>query len=158
MPLFYKVFHGLGFSLSASWQGAMFVPAAKYLVLALWIYFCTQDTTTGKFKVAVLGKTTKTGFGTYGECLKDYRVILMTFQYNAGFGSELVRNNLLASHFHDYFGVALSGTAGAVIATWGSTSTLRMTWCPSSCTPPTCCSVPSASSSRAGTTWAPCRP
>ncbi len=34
----------------------------------------------------------------------------MTFLYNACFGYELVRNNFLASHFHDYFGVALSGT------------------------------------------------
>merc|ERR1712039_893245 len=74
-----------------------------------------QDTTTGKFNVAQLGKTTKAGFRTYFECCTDYRVFLMIFQYSACFGCELVMNNTLATHFHDYFGVDL--VAAGVLAT-----------------------------------------
>jgi hypothetical protein len=39
-----------------------------------------------------------------------FQKVLMTFQFNACFGCELVRISFLASHCHDYFGVALSGT------------------------------------------------
>jgi len=95
--------------------GAMYVPAAIYLILATWIKTCSQDTTSGKFNVAQLGKTTKAGFRTYVECCTDYRVFLMIFQYSACFGCELVMNNTLATHFHDYFGVDL--VAAGVLAT-----------------------------------------
>jgi NNP family nitrate/nitrite transporter-like MFS transporter len=70
-----------------------------------WIFFCSQDTTTGKFDIAILGKTSKAGPMTYLRCLGDYRVFLMIFQYSACFGCELVMNNTLATHFQDYFGV-----------------------------------------------------
>merc|ERR1719421_2338040 len=49
---------------------------------------------------------------TYVKCLKDYRVVLMIFQYSACFGCELVMNNTLATHFHDYFGVGLVAAGG----------------------------------------------
>jgi len=120
MPMIYKLFNsGFGFDLSMSWRLSMLFPAIMYLFLAAWIFTCTQDTTTGKFDVAMLGKTTKAGVGTYLECLRDYRVVLMTFQYSACFGCELVMNNTLATHFHDYFGVELVA-AGLLATTFGA--------------------------------------
>jgi hypothetical protein len=52
-------------------------------------------------------------------CIWDYRVVLMTFQYSACFGGELVMNNVPSSHFHDYFGVGLSA-AGALAMVFGA--------------------------------------
>merc|ERR1712190_177680 len=101
MPLLYRFFHdAIGLNLAWSRRAAMYVPAAIYLILATWIKTCPQDTTSGKFNVAQLGKTTKAGFRTYVECCTDYRVFLMIFQYSACFGCELVMNNTLATHFH----------------------------------------------------------
>merc|ERR1719235_2644057 len=90
-------------------------PAVVYVFLACWIFFCSQDTTTGKFDTAVLGKAQKASPLTYLKCLADYRVFLMIFQYSACFGCELVMNNTLATHFHDYFGVDL--VAAGLLAT-----------------------------------------
>jgi NNP family nitrate/nitrite transporter-like MFS transporter len=119
MPLLYRFWHdGLGFSLAASWRLAMLFPAVVYIFLALWIFFCSQDTTKGKFDTTILGKTTKAGPMTYLKCLADYRVFLMIFQYSACFGCELVMNNTLATHFHDYFGVDLVA-AGALAMSSG---------------------------------------
>lgn len=120
MPLVYRMFHdGFGFSLSVSWRLAMFVPATIFVCLAVWIYFCTQDMTTGKFNIASLGKTKKADCGQYMECMKDYRVVLMIFQYSACFGCELVMNNKLAMHFADYFGVDLV-YAGVLAMSFGA--------------------------------------
>jgi len=70
MPLLYTFFHdAIGLELAWAWRAAMFVPAAIYLLLCLWIKCCTQDSPTGKFNVAQLGKSTKAGFRTYVECV-----------------------------------------------------------------------------------------
>lgn len=81
----------------------MLVPALVYVVLAVWVFFGSQDTPKGKFDVRMMGKQEKAGFKTYWECVKDYRVVLMFFQYGACFGTELVMHNLLHSYFHDTF-------------------------------------------------------
>merc|ERR1712188_287145 len=39
----------------------------------------------------------------YVEVLKDFRVVVMIFQYSACFGTELAMNNQLATHFRVYF-------------------------------------------------------
>lgn len=121
MPLVYRFWHdAAGFSLSASWRLAMAVPATIFLFLAVWIYFCSQDMPTGgKFNVATLGKTKKADCKQYLECLADYRVVLMIFQYSACFGCELVMNNKLALHFSDYFGIDLV-YAGALAMSFGA--------------------------------------
>merc|ERR1712084_149927 len=120
MPLVYRLFHnGIGLPLSAAWRASMFFPVLLYICLIPWIFFCSQDTTTGKFNVAQLGKTTKAGFRTYVECCTDYRVFLMIFQYSACFGCELVMNNTLATHFYDQFGVDLVA-AGALALSFGA--------------------------------------
>jgi NNP family nitrate/nitrite transporter-like MFS transporter len=106
MPLLYTLFHdGFSLKLGLSWRCAILVPPVIYIILVAWIFFCSQDTTTGKFDIAILGKTSKAGPMTYLRCLGDYRVFLMIFQYSACFGCELVMNNTLATHFQDYFGV-----------------------------------------------------
>jgi len=120
MPLLYRFWHdGLGFSLGASWRLAMLFPAVVFVILAGWIFFFSQDTTKGKFDTSILGKTTKAGPMTYLRCLADYNVFLMIFQYSACFGCELVMNNTLATHFHDYFGVDLVA-AGALAMSFGA--------------------------------------
>lgn len=104
MPAFYRLFHNhFGVSLSTSWRLCMLVPALVYVVLAVWVFFGSQDTPKGKFDVRMMGKQEKAGFKTYWECVKDYRVVLMFFQYGACFGTELVMHNLLHSYFHDTF-------------------------------------------------------
>jgi NNP family nitrate/nitrite transporter-like MFS transporter len=116
MPLVYKFWSaGVGLELKMAWRVSMLFPPTLFIVLLIWIFFCTQDTTTGKFDVTILGKTTKAGPMTYLQCLMDFRVFLMIFQYSACFGCELVMNNTLASHFEDYFGVDL--VAAGLLAT-----------------------------------------
>jgi NNP family nitrate/nitrite transporter-like MFS transporter len=120
MPLLYKMWkNGFGFSLGLSWRLAMLFPPTVYILLAIWIFFCSQDTTTGKFDIAILGKTKKAGPMTYLRCLADYRVFLMIFQYSACFGCELVMNNSLATHFEDYFGVDIVA-AGLLAMSFGA--------------------------------------
>jgi len=120
MPLAYRFWaDGVGLPMGTAWRAAMFLPVAMYVMLIPWIYFCSQDTTTGKFDVAVLGKTKKAGFMTYVKCCTDYRVFLMIFQYSACFGCELVMNNTLALHFTDEFGVDLVA-AGTLAMSFGA--------------------------------------
>merc|ERR1719502_2266817 len=120
MPLAYQFWNdGIGLDMGAAWRAAMFLPVAMYVILIPWIYFCSQDTTRGKFDVALLGKTKKAGPMTYVRCCSDYRVFLMIFQYSACFGCELVMNNTLATHFHDAFGIELVA-AGALAMSFGA--------------------------------------
>ncbi len=55
---------------------------------------------------------------TYLEVMRDYRVILMIFQYGMCFGSQLVMHNVLHTHFHDYFHVEPT-TAGFLAFGYG---------------------------------------
>merc|ERR1719230_1981427 len=120
MPLVYRFWkNGVGLDLSAAWRASMFFPPFIYVCLIPFIFFGSQDTTAGKFDVALLGKTQKAGPMTYVKCCLDYRVFLMIFQYSACFGCELVMNNTLATHFHDAFGVELAA-AGALAMSFGA--------------------------------------
>merc|ERR1711933_125951 len=120
MPLIYRFFlNGVGLEMKWAWRAAMLFPPATFLILACWIFFCSQDTTAGKVDVTILGKSTKAGPMTYLKCLADYRVFLMIFQYSACFGCELVMNNSLATHFEDYFGVDIVA-AGALAMGFGA--------------------------------------
>merc|ERR1719410_973784 len=119
MPLIYRMLNsGFGLSLSASWRMSMFFPVTMYVILATWIFFCSQDTTTGRFDVTMLGKTQRAGLADYVRVVTDWRVFLMIFQYSACFGAELVFNNVLATHFHDNFGVDLV-SAGVLAMSFG---------------------------------------
>jgi len=119
MPLVNRFWYDVvGLDLSAAWRASMFFPVLLYALLTPWIYCCTQDTPTGKFDVAMLGKTQKAGFMTYVHCCMDFRVFLMIFQYSACFGCELVMNNILATHFYDEFGMDLVAS-GALALSFG---------------------------------------
>jgi NNP family nitrate/nitrite transporter-like MFS transporter len=50
----------------------------------------------------------------YVEVLKDFRVVVMIFQYGACFGTELAMNAQLATHFRSYF--EMDSGAAAVLA------------------------------------------
>merc|ERR1719199_2022296 len=120
MPLVYRFWHdGMGLDLSAAWRASMSFPCLLYLVLIPWIFFCSQDTPTGKFDVSILGKSKKAGFMDYVKCCSDFRVFLMIFQYSACFGCELVMNNTLALHFTDEFGMDLVA-AGTLAMSFGA--------------------------------------
>jgi len=120
MPLMYRFWNdGVGLPMSAAWRASMSFPVLLYVVLVPWIFFCSQDAPTGKFDVKILGKAKKATFKDYVRCCTDYRVFLMIFQYSACFGCELVMNNILATHFHDEFGVPLVA-AGALALSFGA--------------------------------------
>jgi len=120
MPLIYRLFkQGAGLPLTLAWRFSMFVPAGIYIVLATWIFTCSQDTALGKFDIALLGKSKRAGCMDYLRVCSDYRVFLMIFQYSACFGCELVMNNTLATHFHDNFGLDLV-VAGALAMSFGA--------------------------------------
>merc|ERR550525_709611 len=120
--MIYLFWHdGLGMSLSASWRLAMLVPPTIYVVLATWIFFCSQDLPNSpeRFTVAALGKSKRAGPMQYLACLRDFRVFLMIFQYGACFGVELLANTTLALHFSDNFD-AKPAVAGACAMTFGA--------------------------------------
>merc|ERR1719198_2053288 len=82
----------------------MIVPGCLFLVTAVLIKLCCWDTPTAKrFSTLDTGKTQKASMWDYVEVLKDFRVVVMIFQYSACFGTELAMNNQLATHFRTYF-------------------------------------------------------
>ncbi|CAE7542201.1 NRT2.1 [Symbiodinium natans] len=54
----------------------------------------------------------------YLVVLKDFRVVVMIFQYSACFGAELAMNNQLATHFRTYFQMA-AADASALAGSFG---------------------------------------
>merc|ERR1712187_593471 len=86
---------------------------------ALTIKLMCWDTPTKKrFDVADTGKTSSPSLWDYVECLKDFRVMVMIFQYSACFGTELAMNNQLATHFRTYFQMKAS-SAAALASSFG---------------------------------------
>lgn len=118
VPAVYKIFKGMGWTIGQSWRAAMFFPVILYILTCIWIWFSVQDTVTGKWDVRALGKSEKATLKDYLNVLKDYRVVLLIFQYGATFGQELVFNAILVSHFYDFFGVDLM-TAGVIALCFG---------------------------------------
>merc|ERR1719191_2253598 len=64
------------------------------------------------------GKTNGSSLWDYVEVLRDFRVVVMIFQYSACFGTELAMNNQLATHFRVYFQMD-SGQASALASCFG---------------------------------------
>merc|ERR1712187_1095293 len=81
-------------------------------------FLCWDMPTKKRFDVADTGKTSKPSLLDYVECLKDFRVMVMIFQYSACFGTELAMNNQLATHFRTYFQMKAS-SAAALASSFG---------------------------------------
>merc|ERR1719261_1134243 len=97
----------------------MVVPGCLFLVIALVMKLNCWDTPTKpRFNVSDTGKTTKASMWDYLECLKDPRIVIMIFQYGACFGTELVMNAQLATHFRVYFQME-AGAASALAGSFG---------------------------------------
>lgn len=101
-----------------SWRLTLCLPGTLFLLVALGCKTCCLDMPTGKFDITVLGKSSANAKLAYWQALTDIRVVLMIFQYSASFGTELVMNNFLATHFNDYFEVSLVA-AGALALGFG---------------------------------------
>merc|ERR1719326_2357630 len=67
--------------------------------------------TAKRFSTLDTGKTQGASMWDYVEVLKDFRVVVMIFQYSACFGTELAMNNQLATHFRTYFQMKASDAA-----------------------------------------------
>merc|ERR1712007_128913 len=89
---------------NAAWRVSMIVPAVLFLITAGVMKWKCWDTPLAKrFTTADTGKSSDASMWDYVECLKDYRVVVMIFQYSACFSTELAMNNQLATHFRTYF-------------------------------------------------------
>merc|ERR1712084_164573 len=71
----------------------------------------------GRFEPTDTGKN-NASLWDYVEVLKDFRVVVMIFQYSACFGTELAMNNQLATHFRTYFQMKATN-AGALASAFG---------------------------------------
>merc|ERR1719392_149473 len=115
----FKPFQAMGLDSNAAWRVSMVVPAVLFLICAAVMKWKCWDTPTAKrFTTADTGKTSKASLWDYVECLKDYRVVIMIFQYSACFGTELAMNNQLATHFRVYFQMEATN-AGALASSFG---------------------------------------
>lgn len=56
----------------------------------------------------ITGKKEQPSLWDYWDVLKDFRVVVMIFQYSACFGTELVMNNSLTTHFTSYFQLGMT--------------------------------------------------
>jgi NNP family nitrate/nitrite transporter-like MFS transporter len=93
--------------------------AVLFVICAACMKLFCQDTPTKlRYDVSETGKTGGASLWDYVECLKDFRVVVMIFQYSACFGTELAMNNQLATHFRVYFQMDAT-SAGALASSFG---------------------------------------
>ena len=115
----FKPFQAMGASPDAAWRLSMVVPGFIFVMVAIGMKLCCWDTPTApRFKTSDTGKTTNASLWDYVECLKDLRIVIMIFQYGACFGTELVMNAQLATHFRVYFQMD-AGAASALAGSFG---------------------------------------
>jgi len=111
----FKPFQSAGLSSNTAWRVSMLVPAFLFIMIAIIMKSCCQDTPTAtRYDPKITGKTTKPSLWDYLDVLKDIRVVIMIFQYGACFGTELAMNAQLATHFRSYF--EMDSGAAAVLA------------------------------------------
>jgi len=92
-------FESIGMNIDSAWRWAMMVPSVMFLICAVALKLFCWDTPTAKTYLTVKDRA----LWDYVEVLKDYRIVIMIFQYSACFGAELVMNAQLATHFRTYF-------------------------------------------------------
>merc|ERR1719171_1169745 len=101
-----------------SWRLAMLVPALMFFMVAATIKCCCWDLPNKKKFDPAGYKLTKPSMYDYCVCLQDPKVVVMTIQYGACFGTELAMNNQLATHFRVYFQMP-GGQASALAGCFG---------------------------------------
>merc|ERR1719382_16196 len=108
----FEPFKSAGMSANTAWRMAMIVPGCMFVLCAICMKLLCWDTPTKRrFSTEDVGKTSSPSLWDYVECLKDFRVVVMIFQYSACFGTELAMNNQLATHFRTYFQMKASNAA-----------------------------------------------
>ena len=89
-----------GLTEDAAWRASMAFPAMMMISCAIMMKCLCWNMPTGKhYDPRITGKTKSPSMWDYWEVLKDFRVVVMIFQYSACFGCELAMNNQLATHF-----------------------------------------------------------
>ncbi|CAK0804208.1 unnamed protein product, partial [Prorocentrum cordatum] len=115
----FKPFQEMGASSDTAWRLSMVVPGCVFVAVAISMkLFCWDMPTGPRFKTSDTGKTSNASMWDYVECLKDPRIVIMIFQYGACFGTELVMNAQLATHFRVYFQME-AGAASALAGSFG---------------------------------------
>jgi NNP family nitrate/nitrite transporter-like MFS transporter len=118
IAVLFNPFVAAGMDEGTAWRVAMQVPAIAFLLCALGMKLLCQDTPTKlRFEPSDTGKSSASMWD-YVEVLKDFRVVVMIFQYSACFGTELAMNNQLATHFRTYFQMKATN-AGALASSFG---------------------------------------
>jgi len=115
----FKPFQAAGANADTAWRCSMIVPGVIFVLIALGMKLLCWDTPTApRFTTADTGKTSKASLWDYVDCLKDPRIDIMILQYGACFGTELVMNAQLATHFRVYFQME-AGAASALAGSFG---------------------------------------
>ena len=98
-----------GMSDDSAWRVSMSVPALFFILCAIGLKCLCWDMPTGKrYDPRITGKKRQPSVWDYWEVVKDFRVLVMIGQYSACFGTELVMNNQLTTHFISYFQMGLT--------------------------------------------------
>ena len=103
------------------WRVAMVVPGLAMLMTAAAYWFLTQDAPNGNYsELRARGEMPPAADtrGTFGEAIKDPRVIVLFFIYAACFGIELTINGTAALYFFNRFELNLT-TAGLIASLFG---------------------------------------
>lgn len=109
ISVLFKPMVDAGLTEDAAWRASMAFPAVMMISCAIMMKCLCWNMPTGKhYDPRITGKTKSPSMWDYWEVLKDFRVVVMIFQYSACFGCELAMNNQLATHFRTYFQLAAS--------------------------------------------------
>ena len=100
ISVLFKPMVDAGLTEDRAWRASMAFPAMMMIACAFCVKCLCWDMPTGKhYDPRITGKTENPSVGDYREVIKDFRVVVMIFQYSACFGCELAMNNQLATHF-----------------------------------------------------------
>jgi len=123
MPLIFAAIVSMGVNEAMGWRLAMVVPGVVLFVLGIAYSRLTQDAPDGNYaelrrsgKIAAHNDTS--GWSSFSEAIKDYRVWALFVVYAGCFGVELTINNIAAIYFFDEFELTLK-TAGIIAGLFG---------------------------------------
>lgn len=123
MPLIFAAIVSMGIDQAMGWRLAMVVPGVVLFVLGIAYWLFTQDAPDGNYdELRRSGKLSAesdtSGWSSFSEAIKDYRVWALFVVYAGCFGVELTINNIAAIYFFDEFELTLK-TAGIIAGLFG---------------------------------------